>query len=236
MATQQLRATLKSLANKEIAATSQRFFKTGPGEYGEGDVFIGVRVPELRKLAKKCSAFSIEQTTELLHSKIHEERLLAILIWINQYPKADIVLQNDIYSTYLANTAYINNWDIVDISAPHIVGAYCYDKRRIAPLNKLVKSCDIWERRIAIMASFYHIRQNQFEPTLKLAKGLLNDEHDLIHKAVGWMIREIGKRDMKTAEDFLKKHYQTMPRTMLRYAIEHFPNRKRQAYLKGTVT
>ena len=229
-----LRTELKSISDDETAAVSQRFFKTAPGEYGEGDLFLGVRVPELRKLAKKCQAFSLQQTTILLHSKFHEERLLAVIIWVNQFKKASVEEKEAIYHAYLENTQYINNWDIVDISACHIVGGYLENKS-IRPLKRLAKSDVLWERRIAIMASLYFIRKGEFEPTLVLSKMLLTDEHDLIHKAVGWMLREVGKRDLAVEEAFLRKYYLKMPRTMLRYAIERFPEKKRKGYLTGKV-
>jgi len=225
---------LKKLGDKSHAAVSQRFFKTGPGEYGEGDVFIGVRVPVLRKLAAEYSDLPFEETVRLLRSNIHEERLLALLLLVRAFSKGDEVTRKSIYVTYLENTGFVNNWDLVDTSAQHIVGAYLMDKNKAA-LYRLAKSDDMWERRIAIMSTFHFIKHHQFSETLKISKMLLFDRHDLIHKATGWMLREIGKRDFSTEESFLKKHYKNMPRTMLRYAIEKFPEQKRQRYLKGMV-
>ena len=229
-----LRKKIRKLANKEHAAISQRFFKTGPGEYGEGDVFIGIRVPILRKLAKEHRDLPIKDVRQLLKSAIHEERLLALLILILKYRQGDEAERERIYNLYLSNTRHINNWDLVDVTAEHIVGAYLNERSR-QPLYKLSKSKDLWERRIAIIATFHFIRQNDHKDTLKITDMLINDREDLIHKAVGWMLREVGKRHLKTEEDFLRKRYRTMPRTMLRYAIERFPEAKRKRYLKGTI-
>jgi len=225
---------LKKLGNPEHAAVSQRFFKTGPGEYGEGDIFIGIRVPVLRKLVNECTELPLNDIEILLQSPIHEERLLALLICVHKFKKGDNHQTKDIYNLYLRSTQYINNWDLVDSSAEHIVGAYLMDKRK-GPLHRLAKSRDLWERRIAIMATFYFIRRHEFAQTLKISEMLIADRHDLIHKATGWMLREIGKRDLKIEESFLKAHYKNMPRTMLRYAIEKFPEDQRRRYLKGTV-
>ncbi len=229
-----LRKKIKKLANKEHAAISQRFFKTGPGEYGEGDVFIGIRVPILRKLAKAHRDLTIKDVHQLLKSAIHEERLLALLILILKYRQGGEAGQERIYNLYLSNTQHINNWDLVDVTAEHIVGAYLNERSR-QPLYNLAKSKDLWERRISIIATFHFIRQNDHKDTLKISDILINDREDLIHKAVGWMLREVGKRHLKTEEDFLRKRYRTMPRTMLRYAIERFPEAKRKRYLKGTI-
>ena len=234
MTIQQIKKRLKQLANKEKAEILQRFFKTGPGEYGEGDVFIGVKVPDLRKVAKDFRDIAIKDVIILLESAIHEERLLALLILVSKYVKGNETAKKEIYKLYLNKTKYINNWDLVDVTAQHIVGDYLMDKNK-APLYSLVRSEDLWERRIAIMATFYFIRNERYEDTLKIAKILLSDKEDLIHKAVGWMLREIGKRDMVIEEMFLKQHYKEMPRTMLRYAIEKFPESKRQQYLKGEI-
>ena len=234
MTAQAIQKRLKALGSNEIAATSQRFFKTGPGEYGEGDKFIGIRVPVLRKLTKDYLDLPIKEITILLQSPVHEERLFALLLLVRISSKADEALKKKFYELYLKNTEFINNWDLVDSSAEHIVGAYLKDRRR-APLYRLAKSTDLWERRIAIMATFHFIKHKDFSDTLKIAKILLLDRHDLIHKAVGWMLREIGKRDLSAEEDFLKQHYKNMPRTMLRYAIEKFPEPKRQKYLLGKV-
>ena len=234
MTIQQIKKRLKQLANKEKAEILQRFFKTGPGEYGEGDVFIGVKVPDLRKVAKDFRDIAIKDVIILLESAIHEERLLALLILVSKYVKGNETAKKEIYKLYLNKTKYINNWDLVDVTAQHIVGDYLMDKNK-APLYSLVRSEDLWERRIAIMATFYFIRNERYEDTLKIAKILLSDKEDLIHKAVGWMLREIGKKNMVAEEAFLKQHYKKMPRTMLRYAIEKFPEPKRKQYLKGEI-
>jgi 3-methyladenine DNA glycosylase AlkD len=230
-----VRGTLRKHANPTDAEILQRFFKTGPGEYGEGDVFIGVRVPAIRKIACKFRGLlSSTDVQALLASEIHEERLLALIVLTEQYQKGTADDRTRIYKFYLANTQHINNWDLVDASAEHIVGAYLR-KRSCKPLYKLVQSGNLWERRIAIMSTFHFIKNNEFDDTLKIATMLVADTEDLIHKAVGWMLREVGKRDRNAEELFLKKHYQYMPRTMLRYAIEKFPEGLRQKYLKGTI-
>jgi 3-methyladenine DNA glycosylase AlkD len=230
-----LRKKLKTLANKDYAAISQRFFKTGPGEYGEGDLFIGIRVPVLRKLAREHQDLAMKDVRQLLKSAVHEERLLALLILVLKYRRGGQAGQSRIYKLYLGSTRHINNWDLVDVTAEHIVGAYVNERSR-QPLYNLCKSKGLWERRIAIISTFHFIRRGDYKDTLKIAGLLINDCEDLIHKAVGWMLREVGKRHLKTEEDFLKVRYRTMPRTMLRYAIERFPEAKRQRYLKGTVS
>lgn len=234
MTHQKIKKRLKQLANREKAEVLQRFFKTGPGEYGEGDVFIGVKVPDLRKVEKDFQDISTEDVIVLLESAIHEERLLALLILVRKYVKGNQTAQKRIFRLYLKKTKFINSWDLVDGSAHHIVGDYLMDKNK-APLYRLAKSEDLWERRIAIVATLYFIKHGKYEETLKIAKTLLTDKEDLIHKAVGWMLREIGKRDMTFEEMFLKQHYKEMPRTMLRYAIEKFPEPKRQKYLRGEI-
>jgi 3-methyladenine DNA glycosylase AlkD len=234
MTIQQIKKRLKQLANKEKAEILQRFFKTGPGEYGEGDVFIGVKVPDLRKVAKNFQYIGIKDVIILLESAIHEERLLALLILVSKYVKGNETAKKEIYKLYLKKTTFINNWDLVDVTAQHIVGDYLMDKNK-SPLYRLTKSKDLWERRIAVMATFCFIKRERYEDTLKISKILFNDKEDLIHKAVGWMLREIGKRNMVIEETFLKQHYKEMPRTMLRYAIEKFPEPKRQQYLKGEI-
>jgi len=229
-----IRAELREHADKSDAIVLQRFFKTGPGEYGEGDQFLGVRVPATRRVARKYRDLSLADTKKLLHSAIHEERLLALIILIHKYKKGTSDEQAEIYRIYLDNTEYINNWDLVDTSAEHIVGAYLKERSH-KPLHILAQSESLWERRIAIMATFHFIKNSEFDETLRIAEMLIADTEDLIHKAVGWMLREIGKRDRNVEENFLKKHYQCMPRTMLRYAIERFPGDIRQQYLKGTI-
>jgi 3-methyladenine DNA glycosylase AlkD len=234
MTIQDIQKRLKKLGNKKHAAISRKFFKTGPGEYGEGDVFIGIRVPVLRKLAGEYSDLPLEDTANLLRSRIHEERLLALLLLVGAFSKGDDPVRKFIFEIYLKNTEFVNNWDLVDSSAEHIVGAYLMDKSR-AVLYRLAVSEDLWERRISIMSTFHFIKRHEFSETLKISKMLLFDRQDLIHKATGWMLREVGKRHLPAEEDFLKKHYKKMPRTMLRYAIEKFPEQKRQRYLKGKI-
>ena len=225
---------MRKLANKEIAEHSQRFFKTGKGQYGEGDIFLGIRASVLRKIAKKFRRISLAEVSKLLESKFHEERLLSILMLVNLFKSGDEDDQELIYELYLDKTRFINNWDIVDISAGNIVGEFLFEKDK-APLYRLVFSENLWERRIAIVATFYFIRNDEFDDTLKIAEILLTDKEDLIHKAVGWMLREVGKRVIEIEEEFLEEHYLKMPRTMLRYAIERFPETRRKMYLKGQV-
>ncbi len=234
MKVEAIRKELKRLGNKEKAKVLQGFFKTGPGEYGEGDCFLGIKVPELRKLAKKHQAISIREIDQLLKSSIHEERLLSLFMLVRRYSKEDDAEQKIIYELYLKRTKFVNNWDLVDGSAEHIVGAFLIDRSK-KPLYSLAKSKNLWERRISIMSTFHFIKHNEFSEALKISKILLTDDEDLIHKAVGWMLREIGKRHLPLEEKFLKEHYKAMPRTMLRYAIEKFPEPKRQRYLKGNI-
>jgi len=223
---------LQKMGDKEDARFLQGFFKTGVGQYGEGDIFLGIRVPAIRKLAKEYNNLPTEEILSLLKSPYHEVRLFALISLVNTFAKADETIQKKIYDLYLANTNYINNWDLVDLSAPNIVGAFLLAKDR-KPLYQLVKSKSLWERRIAVLATFYFIKNNQFADSLKIAAILLQDKEDLIHKAVGWMLREVGKRDMECAETFLQKHCRVMPRTMLRYAIERFAPSKRRKYMAG---
>ena len=229
-----IQSKLKGLANKKNAEVAQRFFKTGPGEYGEGDIFLGIRVPVLRRLAKEYQTITVREAEHLLKSPIHEERLLALFILIRIYSKAEEVIKKAIYELYLKNSKFINNWDLVDSSAEYIVGDFLLDKEK-NPLYQLARSKNLWERRISIMSTFCFIKRRQYSETLKVAKKLLNDKEDLIHKAVGWMLREVGKRNLPLEEEFLKEHYKEMPRTMLRYAIEKFPETKRHGYLKGKI-
>jgi 3-methyladenine DNA glycosylase AlkD len=230
----EIQKELRQLADKQTAAHSQRFFKTGKGEYGEGDVFLGIRVPVLRKTARKYHDISLAVTSELLKSKFHEERLFALIVLVEQFKKSRPDQKPAIYHLYLNHTKNINNWDLVDISAPHIVGAYLHTSDR-QPLYDLAVSRDLWERRISIIATFYFIRHNEFVDAFNISEILLNDKEDLIHKAVGWMLREIGKRNLAAEEGFMKEHYQKMPRTMLRYAIEKFEEKKRKSYLLGQI-
>ncbi len=222
---------LKSLADPEKAKLLQGFFKTGKGEYGEGDVFLGLTVPQIRVIAKEYfKEISLSSVQELVESEYHEFRMCGLIILTYKYEKF-VNERREIYDFYLKNTKYINNWDLVDVTVPKTVGNYLVDKDR-SILYKLARSSDLWERRIAILATFAFIRNNDFADSLKLAEILLSDKHDLIHKAVGWMLREVGKKDQAVEEEFLQKHYKTMPRTMLRYAIERFEEGKRKEYLK----
>ncbi len=222
-------AALKKLATPERAAASMRFFKTGPGQYGEGDIFSGLSVPQIRSVVKTFQELPLAETEKLLHSPIHEERLTALLIWVAQFKKGN---QKQIVELYLKNTTFINNWDLVDSSAAYIVGPYFH--KDTSPLYKLAQSKNLWERRIAMIATFHFIRQGDSTDALKIAEILLSDLHDLMHKAVGWMLREIGKNcSREVLEEFLRKHYQKLPRIALRYAIERFPEKERKAWLKG---
>ncbi len=226
---------LRQLGNREDAKVLQWFFKTGPGEYGEGDVFQGIRVPVLRKQVEEFSGAGEPVLLELLHSAIHEERLLALMIMVRQFERGDAAGRARLYRVYLANTDRINNWDLVDASAPQVVGGYLLDKSR-KPLYRLARSKSLWERRIAMLAAFTFIRNGEFTDALAIADTLLHDREDLIHKATGWMLREVGKRDTAVLESFLEPRCRDMPRTMLRYAIERFPEPRRQVYLRAGTT
>ena len=228
----EISARLRLLGDPEKARILQGFFKTGPGEYAEGDRFLGIKVPQVRLLLREYRGLTPTDALPLLASPIHEERLFALLALVRCFEKGDQSTREQIYTLYLANTGRINNWDLVDISAPQIVGGFLLERDR-APLDLLAQSASLWERRIAIMATFTFIRRNRFEETLRIARLLLHDREDLIHKAAGWMLREVGKREPAVEEGFLKEHCRVMPRTMLRYAIEKFPEEKRQMYLKG---
>jgi len=233
---QSLESELQKLANKDKAKILQRFFKTGKGEYGEGDVFLGITVPQIRQVTKKYfKQLSLKDIQQLLQSNIHEKRLLALLILIEKYTHQDEKSKEVIFNFYLSNTKRINNWDLVDLSAPNILGNYLLTKDRKI-LYSLASSSSLWEKRIAILSTYAFIKNNQFQDTLKIAEILLKDKHDLLHKATGWMLRELGKRNQPLEEQFLKKHCKIMPRTMLRYAIEKFPEEKRRFYLKGSTS
>jgi 3-methyladenine DNA glycosylase AlkD len=240
----ELQKELKKIADPVRAKNLQWYFKTGKGEYGEGDIFIGITVPKLREMVKKYSNLNIEQLQELIKSKIHEERLLALLILVNKYETTNH--KKICFHFYIKNLQHINNWDLIDLSAPEIIGTHLLNNDQIriklgnknflaSPeqvLEELAKSESVWEKRISIISTFMFIKNNKFDYSLKIAQILLADKHDLIHKAVGWMLREIGKRDLQTEVKFLDKHYEKMPRTMLRYAIEKFPEKQRTMYLK----
>ncbi len=229
-----IRRKLSEIKDDSHARILQRFFKTGPGEYGQGDIFMGLRMPQLRSLARTYEHLRLEDVLELMRSSIHEERVLALLILVRSYNKSDEMMKEKIYRFYLDNTPFINNWDLVDLSAEHIMGAHLFNRDR-KQLVQLAHSKILWDRRIAVMATFHFIRKGQFTLTLSLVESLLGDKEDLIHKACGWMLREIGKRDILSEEAFLRLHCKTMPRTMLRYAIERFPEEKRLMYLRGRV-
>lgn len=230
----EIQKELAGIGDQSTAVASRRFFKTGPGEYGEGDIFRGIRVPVLRNLSKKYHSITLLEAEQLLRSSFHEDRLFSLLLLVRHYSKGDEVKRERIYRLYLKNTRFINNWDLVDSSAEHIVGAFLWARER-EPLYELAKSQDLWERRIAIMATFYFIKRGEFKDTLEIAQVLISDGEDLIHKAVGWMLREVGKRNQESEEGFLKANYKQMPRVMLRYAIEKFPEEKRQLYLKRDI-
>lgn len=227
------RVSPKLAGNPRIAAKSRRFFKTGKGEYGEGDKFLGIRVPVLRRLCREYRGAPLRTALELLKSPFHEARLLALLMLVDRYERSrDDGERGAIYRAYLRHTARINNWDLVDCSAPRIVGAHLLDKDR-APLYRLARSKSLWERRIAIMATFSFIRDDDFSDTLRIAELLLRDGEDLIHKAAGWMLREVWKRDPDALKIFLAQHAREMPRVMLRYAVEKLPPGERRAWLRG---
>ncbi|MCD4707863.1 MAG: DNA alkylation repair protein [Candidatus Sabulitectum sp.] len=225
---------LKKLADPVRAAHSQKFFKTGPGEYGEGDLFLGLRVPQTRKLVKTFRGLELQAMEKLLQSKWHEARLFALLSMVDAFKRGSDKEKEGIFKLYTGNSDRVNGWDLVDSSAPHIAGAYLWDKNR-QPLYDFAVSDSLWKRRIAIISTQHFIRNNSFNDTLKIADMLLDDKEDLIHKAVGWMLREVGNRNTEREEKFLKLRYMKMPRTMLRYAIEKFEPGRRKMYLKGLI-
>jgi 3-methyladenine DNA glycosylase AlkD len=229
---QMLENEIYSLADQEKAVFASRFFKSGPGEYGEGDRFLGIRVPVLRRLANKYRSIELSDCCALLVSPYHEIRLVALFILVQAYQRGNEATRQEIYQLYLSHLSYVNNWDLVDCSAEHIIGQYLWNRDK-SVLYSLAQSESVWERRIAIMSTFCYIKAGIFDDTLRIADILLKDHHDLIQKAVGWMLREIGKRDRATAEEFLRPRYKYMPRTMLRYAIERYPEDLRQKYLRG---
>ncbi|HPA72755.1 MAG TPA: DNA alkylation repair protein [Spirochaetota bacterium] len=228
----EVRAALGKIADKKQSEILSRFFKTGKGEYGEGDIFLGVKVPLQRDIARRALSLPLEETALLLDDPAHECRLTGALILVEQYRRADEAGRERIYRFYVKHLRGINNWDLVDLSAPKIMGAHLLERtseRKI--LHKLARSKVLWERRVAVLATYAFIRQGDFADMFALAEALMSDTHDLMHKAVGWMLREIGKMDMAAEERFLKKHHRAMPRTMLRYAIEKFPEAKRAHYM-----
>ena len=225
-----LKKELARLADKKQAKILQGFFKTAPGQYGAGDIFLGIKVPVQRQVAKSCLTLTLAEIQQLLNSKIHEHRLVALFILISQYQTADRQTRTKIFNFYLKTTRRINNWDLVDLSAPNIVGDYLLNRPRQV-LYQLARSSSLWERRIAVLATYRFIKNNDFKDILKISAELLNDKHDLIHKAVGWMLREVGKKNQAVEEKFLKQYAAVMPRTMLRYAIEKFTPQRRSRYL-----
>jgi 3-methyladenine DNA glycosylase AlkD len=228
-----IRARLRPLANPRIAGPSQQFFKTAPGAYGHGDRFLGIRVPALRKTAREFRAAPVSAALALLRSPYHEERLVALFLLVHRYERGSAPERERIYAQYLKHVPkHVNNWDLVDCSAHHIVGAHLENRNR-GVLYELARAPALWSRRVAIMATFWFIKREAFADTFAIAELLLDDGEDLIHKAVGWMLREAGNRDRPAEERFLRKHYRRMPRTMLRYAIEKFPPAQRRAYLEG---
>ena len=222
---------VKKYIDLERGKFLQRFFKTGKGEYAEGDIFLGIDVPTCRLIARQFQKLSLADLKKLLKSKFHEERLITLFILVLQFQKGDEARQEKIFNLYLAHTKWINNWDLVDSSAYHIVGAYLFERNR-SILYRLAKSKSLWERRISIVSTFYFIRQKQFTDTLKVATMLLGDKHDLIHKAVGWMLREVGKKDEKTLVQFLEKNCTKMPRTSLRYSLERLSTKQKLIFMK----
>ena len=231
----QIKKDLKKYSSIKRANANKVFFKTKKGDYAEGDVFIGVSRPDIQKIAKIYKDLLSVDVKKLLRSKIHEERLLALVIWVEQFKKAkDEKTKEKIYKDYTTSFKYINNWDLVDVSCPYIVGEYLLERNR-SNLYKWAKSKCLWTKRIAIVSNWMLIRKNDLNDVFKISEILLNEEHDLLHKAVGWMLREAGKKDQKQLEKFLKKHLEVMPRTMLRYAIEKFDTKKRKKYLSGEI-
>jgi 3-methyladenine DNA glycosylase AlkD len=226
---------LKKLEDKKQAEILQRFFKTGKGQYGEGDIFLGIKVPIQRKVCKGYGDLSLEAIQKLLDSRIHEHRLCGLFVLVSKYKKSNKIQKGKIFKFYLKNAKKVNNWDLVDLSAPNIVGDYLLENPEIKKiLEKLANSKNLWEKRISIVSTWAFIRKEKYlEDVLKISHILLKDKHDLIHKAVGWMLRELGKKDLLALECFIRTYYKDMPRTMLRYAIEKFPEKKRKAYLKG---
>jgi len=229
-----IRKELLKHKNKVQAQNLSRFFKTGVGEYGAGDKFLGIKVPVLRSLAKQFIELSFSDVQTMLKSVYHEERLLGAFILVYKFKRADEKEKTQIYKLYLKNWSGLNNWDIIDTTTPNIIGEYLADKDKKI-ICEFARSNNLWKKRISILATFSFIKRHEFEDSLKISEILIKDKHDLIHKAVGWMLREVGKRDLPLEETFLRKWYKMMPRTMLRYAIEKFPENKRQKYLTGLI-
>lgn len=234
MSIQAIKTAVKRNSNKTHAKLLQRFFKTGKGEYGEGDIFAGIKVPVLRQIAKANGDTSLSEIKELIKSPIHEERFISLVLLMDKYKHGTDEEREKIFRFYMENTKYINSWDLVDVSCPRIVGRHLYGRGEEL-LVEMAKSSGLWKRRIGMISTMYFIDKGSFDTSFRIAEILLRDEHDLIHKAVGWMLREIGKKDFGAELKFMKQHYHTMPRTMLRYAIEKFPEELRQQFLKGEI-
>ncbi len=228
-----LEKDLLSLKNEEKAKIYSGFFKTGKGQYGEGDRFLGITVPQQRTIAKKYLSLKFKDLEYFLKNPVHEYRFTSLVILTEQFKKANEKEKKKIFNFYIKQRKYINNWDLIDCTTPNIVGAYLFDKDKTL-LYQFAKSSSMWERRIAILATLYFIKKNHYRETLEIAEILLNDKQDLIHKAAGWMLRELGKRNQILEEEFLQENYKTMPRTMLRYAIERFPKEKKAFYMQKT--
>lgn len=231
MTKSQIQRELRALADPQKASFFQKFFRTGPGEYAEGDKFLGLSVPQMRSVAKKASQLPLNEAIQLLQSPWHEDRLVALIILVEQFRKSDQKAKSQIFKAYLKNRKFINNWDLVDSSASQIVGATLFDQDR-SILYQLAKSKSLWDRRIAVLSTFYFIRQNDFSDTLKISELLLNDQEDLIHKATGWMLREAGKKNPRVLRRFLDSFAHQMPRTMLRYSIEKLSLTERRKYMR----
>jgi 3-methyladenine DNA glycosylase AlkD len=229
MTKQTLEKEIKSKADPKRAELSQRYFKTGKGDYGEGDIFLGLTVPEQREIAKKYTSISLKDLSYFLKSKPHEFRFTALLILVNKYAKGDEVEKEKIVRFYLANLKYVNNWDLVDTSAPYILGPALLNRSK-SVLYKLAKSKNLWERRVAIVSTLHFIKMGKYDDTLWLAKIYLNDKHDLIHKATGWALREVGKKSLPAEVAFLSKYHSKMPRVMFRYAIERFDSKLKDSF------
>ena len=230
---------IKDNSDKSRAKVLSSFFKTGKGQYGEGDIFLGLTLPQSRSIAKKYLSLSLNDIDKLISSKIHEERLIALLILVYRFEK-DNNERRSIFDFYIKNSKKINNWDLVDVSAHHIVGRFILDNEENnsnlgSLLLKLAESENLWEKRISIVSTYYFIKNNRLDKTLEISKKLLNDKHDLIHKAVGWMLREVGKKNILVLKKFLRENYSNLPRTTLRYAIERFPEKERKSFLKGEI-
>ena len=232
-----IKSELNKLKNSEKAKVYQQFFKTGKGQYGAGDIFFGLSVPEQREIAKKYLDLKLIDIQKLLDAKIHEHRMTGLLILVYQFEAlgdntSDEQERKKIFNFYIKNAKKVNNWDLVDVTCPRIVGKYLVDKKDRKILYKLANSKNLWEKRISIVSTWWFIRDNQLQDTINISETLLNDQHDLIHKAVGWMLREVGKKNVKVLEKFLNKNIRQMSRTMLRYSIEKFPKEKRKVWLK----